>query len=137
MFFQEYVINHDKSARMNEASSSNNSIRIQERMLDQEKEASVTMTTTPKRLQALLLQQVERTKKMMRPIDQWLAKRLQYQDCPSTEEYQATRNCGETNRIDQPYTKVIDCRFQIESFYESLKERETVSWNERHQVRRS
>jgi hypothetical protein len=32
-------------------------------MLDQEKEASVTMTTTPKRLQALLSQQIERTKK--------------------------------------------------------------------------
>jgi hypothetical protein len=32
------------------------------------------MTATPKRLQALLSQQVERTKMMMRPIDQWLAK---------------------------------------------------------------
>jgi hypothetical protein len=46
MFFQEYVINHGKSARMNEASSSNNSVRIQERMLDQEKEASVTIKTS-------------------------------------------------------------------------------------------
>jgi hypothetical protein len=32
---------------------------------------------------------------MMRPIDQWLAKQLQYQYCPSTEEYQAARNCRE------------------------------------------
>jgi hypothetical protein len=40
MFFQEYVISNDGSARMDEASSSNNSIRIQDRMLDQEKEAS-------------------------------------------------------------------------------------------------
>jgi hypothetical protein len=108
MFFQEYVISHDRSARMDEASSSNNSIHVQDRMLDQEKEASVMMTATPKWLQALLSQQLERTKKMMRPIDQWLAKRLQYQDCPSTEEYQAARNCRETNRIDQPSTKVIN-----------------------------
>jgi hypothetical protein len=63
MFFQEHVISHDGSARMDEASSSNNSIRIQDRMLDQEKQASFMMTATPKRLQALLSQQVERTKK--------------------------------------------------------------------------
>jgi hypothetical protein len=63
MFLREYVISHDGSARMDEASSSNNSVRIQDRMLDQEKEASVTMTATPKRLQVLLSQQVERTKK--------------------------------------------------------------------------
>jgi hypothetical protein len=56
MFFQEYVISHDGSARMDEASSSNNSICVQDRMLDQEKEASVTMTATPKRLQVLLSQ---------------------------------------------------------------------------------
>jgi hypothetical protein len=87
MFLWEYVISHDGSARMDEASSSNNSVHIQDKMLDQEKEASVTMTATPKRLQVLLSQQIERTKKMMRPIDQWLAKRLQYQDCPSTKEY--------------------------------------------------
>jgi hypothetical protein len=62
MFFQEYVISHDGSARIDEASSSNNSVHIQDRMLDQEKEASVTTTATPKRLQALLSQQVERTK---------------------------------------------------------------------------
>jgi hypothetical protein len=63
MFFQEYVINHDGSARMDEAHSSNKSIHVQDKMLDQEKEASVMMTATPKRLQALLSQQVERTKK--------------------------------------------------------------------------
>jgi hypothetical protein len=63
MFFQEYVISHDGSARMDEASSSNNSICVQDRMLDQEKEASIMMTATPKRLQVLLSQQVERTKK--------------------------------------------------------------------------
>ena len=62
--FQEDVISHDRSARMDEASSSNNSsVRIQDKMLDQEKEASVTMTATPKRLQVLLSQQVERTRK--------------------------------------------------------------------------
>jgi hypothetical protein len=114
MFFQEYVINHDGSARMDEACSSNNSLHVQDKTLDQEKEASVTMTATPKRLQALLSQQVERTKKMMRPRDQWLAKQLQYQDCPSTEEYQAACNCGETNQIDQPSTKVIN--FTIKNF---------------------
>jgi hypothetical protein len=44
----------------------------------------------------------------------------------------------ETNRIDQPSTKVIDCWFHKEEcFYEFLKERETVSQNKRHQVRRS
>jgi hypothetical protein len=37
MFFQEYVISHDGSARMDEASSSNNSVRIQDKTLDQEK----------------------------------------------------------------------------------------------------
>jgi hypothetical protein len=52
MFFKEYVISHDGSARMDEASSSNNSIHVQDKTLDQEKEASVTMTATPKRLQA-------------------------------------------------------------------------------------
>jgi hypothetical protein len=39
------------------------SVRIQDKMLDQEKEASVTMTATPKRFQVLLSQQVERTRK--------------------------------------------------------------------------
>jgi hypothetical protein len=63
MFFQEYVISHDGSARMDEASSFNNSIRIQRENVGSREEASVTMTTTPKRLQALLSQQVERTKK--------------------------------------------------------------------------
>jgi hypothetical protein len=42
-------------------------------------------------------------------MDWWLAEQLQYQDCPSTEEYQATHNCRETNQIDQPLTKVINC----------------------------
>jgi hypothetical protein len=63
MLFQENVISHEGSARMDEASSSNNSVRVQDKTLDQEKEASVTMTATPKRLQALLSQQVERTRK--------------------------------------------------------------------------
>jgi hypothetical protein len=125
MFFQEYVISHDGSARMDEASSSNNSIHVQDRMLDQEKEASVMMTATPKRLQVLLSQQVERTRKMMRPIDQWLAKRLQYQDCPSTEKYQAARNCGETNRIDQPSTKVINFTMKNIFMSPSRKERQS------------
>jgi hypothetical protein len=40
-------------------------------MLDQEKEASVTMTATPKRLQVLLSQQVERTRKWW--WDQWIS----------------------------------------------------------------
>jgi hypothetical protein len=63
MLFQEDVISHEGSGRMDEASSSNNSIHIQDKTLDQEKEASITMTATPKRLQALLSQQVERTRK--------------------------------------------------------------------------
>jgi hypothetical protein len=50
MFFQEDVISHDGSARMDETSSSNNRIHVQDKTLDQEKEASVTMTATPKRL---------------------------------------------------------------------------------------
>jgi hypothetical protein len=56
-------ISHDRSARMDEANSSNNSIHVQDKMLDQEKETSITMATTPKRLQALLSQQVERTRR--------------------------------------------------------------------------
>jgi hypothetical protein len=48
---------------MDEASSFNNSIRIQRENVGSREEASVMMTTTPKRLQALLSQQVERTKK--------------------------------------------------------------------------
>jgi hypothetical protein len=48
---------------MDEASSSNNRVHVQDKTLDQEKEASVMMTATPKRLQALLSQQVERTRK--------------------------------------------------------------------------
>jgi hypothetical protein len=39
------------------------SVCIQDKMLDQEKEASITMTATPKRLQVLLSQQVEKTRK--------------------------------------------------------------------------
>jgi hypothetical protein len=126
MFFQEYVINHDGSARMDEAHSSNKSIHVQDKMLDQEKEASVMMTATPKRLQALLSQQVERTKKMMRPIDQWLAKQLQYQDCPSTEEYQTARNCGEMNQIDQPSTKMINFTIKNVFMSPSRKERQSL-----------
>jgi hypothetical protein len=63
MFFQEDVISHDGSARMDGASSFNNSVHTQDKMLDQEKEASVMMTTTPRRLQVLLSQQVKRTRK--------------------------------------------------------------------------
>jgi hypothetical protein len=63
MFFQEDVISHDGSARMDEVSSFNNSVRTQDKMLDQEKEASVMMTTTPRRFQVLLSQQVKRTRK--------------------------------------------------------------------------
>jgi hypothetical protein len=125
MFFQEYVINHDGSARMDEANSSNKSIHVQDKMLDQEKEASVTMTATPKRLQALLSQQGERNKKDDETNNQWLAKQLQYQDCPSTEEYQTARNCGEMNRIDQPSTKVIN--FTIKNVFMSPSRRERQS----------
>jgi hypothetical protein len=94
-------------------------------MLDQEKEASVTMTATPKRLQALLSQQGERNKKDDETNNQWLAKQLQYQDCPSTEEYQTARNCGEMNRIDQPSTKVIN--FTIKNVFMSPSRRERQS----------
>jgi hypothetical protein len=48
---------------MDEASSSNNSVRIQDKPNVGSREASITMTTTPKRLQALLSQQVERTRR--------------------------------------------------------------------------
>jgi hypothetical protein len=83
------------------------------------------MTATPKRLQALLSQQVERTKKMMRPIDQWLAKQLQYQDCPSTEEYQSACNCKEMNQIDQPSMKVINFTMKNIFMSPSRKERQS------------
>jgi hypothetical protein len=63
MFFQEDVISHDGSARMDEVSSFNNSVRTQDKMLDREKEASIMMTTTPRRFQVILSQQVKRTRK--------------------------------------------------------------------------
>jgi hypothetical protein len=66
MSFQEDVIIHDQVQEwMKQVHSTTPSVRIQDKMLDQEKEASVTMTATPKRLQVLLSQQVEITRKRL------------------------------------------------------------------------
>jgi hypothetical protein len=64
MSFQEYVISHDQVQEwMKQVHPTTSSVCIQDKMLDQEKEASVMMTATPKRLQVLLSQQVERTRR--------------------------------------------------------------------------
>jgi hypothetical protein len=55
MSFQEDVLSHDQVQEwMKQVHPTTSSVRIQDKMLDQEKEASVTMTATPKRLQVLL-----------------------------------------------------------------------------------
>jgi hypothetical protein len=64
MAFQEDVISHDQVQEwMKQVHPTTSSVRIQDKMLDQEKEASVMMTATQKRLQVLLSQQVERTRR--------------------------------------------------------------------------